>query len=173
MHGAYDPLVVGVCYTRDRLKTALNDLSFAGFSNDRIGVVVRGDRSDWATPEIKTINTSAVANSAGAGIGGVWAMGVAARMVPALGPVVAGGILGSILPSAAVGVSGGLAGALIRLGLGEQEAHFYESDDSAKRVLLTVRASDRYALATSILEKNDGHDVRTAHASGAGTDGKR
>jgi len=165
MHGAYDPLVVGVCYTRDRLKTALNDLSFAGFSNDRIGVVVRGDRSDWATPEIKTINTSAVANSAGAGIGGVWAMGVAARMVPALGPVVAGGILGSILPSAAVGVSGGLAGALIRLGLGEQ--------DSAKRVLLTVRASDRYALATSILEKNDGHDVRTAHASGAGTDGKR
>lgn len=138
MHRAYDPMVVGVYYNRDRLKTALDDLRFAGFSNDRIGVVARGD---WAMPETKTINTPAVPNSAvtGAVIGGVWAMGVASGMVPALGPVVAGGILGSIRPSAEVGVSvGGVAGASIRLGPGEHEAHIYESEISAERVLLRL-----------------------------------
>lgn len=179
MHGKYDPLVIGVFYTRNRLETALDDLRSAGFSNDQIGVVARGDSGDWVAPDSDESDTPAVAAGAatgavaGAGLGGIWALGIAAGMLPAIGPVVAGGILGSILASAAVGAAaGGVAGALIGFGLSEEEAYFYESEVSAGRMVLTVRAGERYALAASILEKNHAYEVRTANAAaGAGVSG--
>lgn len=181
LNGNYDPLVIGVFYTRDRLETALADLRSAGFSHDQLGVIARGDSGDWTEPAMDTEDGPAVAAGAatgavaGAGLGGIWALGIAAGMLPAIGPVVAGGILGSILASAAVGAAaGGFAGALIGFGLSEEEAHFYESEVSAGRMVLTVRAGDRFALAASILEKNHAYEVRTAHASiGAEAGGTR
>jgi hypothetical protein len=162
-------LVVGVFYSRENLHTAVTDLHSAGFANSEIGVIARKEDAEWQSPtdDVDTGAGNAAAGAAtgavaGAGLGGLWALGIAAGMLPAIGPIVAGGILGSVLASAAAGATaGGLTGALIGYGLSDEEAQFYESELEAGRMVLTVRAGDRQALAESILRMHGASDIRS------------
>jgi uncharacterized protein (TIGR02271 family) len=102
-----------------------------------------------------------VGAATGVGVGALWAIGIAAGLLPAIGPVIAGGLLASVVASAAGGAAvGGIVGALIGLGIPEEEAEFYESEVKAGRTMVTVKAGERHAEAMAILQRHGGFDMR-------------
>jgi uncharacterized protein (TIGR02271 family) len=106
-------------------------------------------------------------------VGALWALGIAAGMLPAIGPVIAGGLLASVLASAAGGAAvGGILGALVGLGIPEEEAKYYEGEFRAGRTLVTVKADGRYDEARAILSRHGAYDVKsrgTAAGAAGGT----
>jgi hypothetical protein len=88
-------------------------------------------------------------------------------MIPGFGPVLALGALAAALfgVGAAIGAAGGgIVGALIGMDFPEPEAHFYEQELKAGRVLVGVRAHDRVNEARDILERCGDHALRTRTA---------
>ncbi|MEX2118943.1 MAG: hypothetical protein WD847_04970 [Pirellulales bacterium] len=151
---------VGIFTDLRLAQEAIEELHKAGFREDQIGVVSRdteGASVQTAVPDEGTkAGEGAVGGMiAGAGVGGLWAIGIAAGLLPAIGPVIAGGVLASILASAAAGAAaGGLIGALIGLGIPEEEARYYAGEFQAGRTIVTVQAADRFAEATNILKRS-------------------
>jgi hypothetical protein len=154
-------VAVGVFEFRDKADAAVTALERSGFSYADIGVIAKRT-SEWndglpsAPKADDTVATgAAVGAAAGAGVGGLWALGIAAGVMPVIGPVVAGGVLGSILASAAAGAAaGGVGGALIGSGISEDDVHQYYGDLAAGRIIVTVRAGERYDNAVAILDDN-------------------
>ncbi|HEY1067464.1 MAG TPA: general stress protein [Pirellulales bacterium] len=158
--------VVGVFEHQSHAQDAVRELKARGFRDDQIGVVARDGNS--TTNTIKNANESesadmaAVGATAGAGVGALWALGIAANLLPAIGPVIAGGILANVLASAVGGAAvAGLAGALVGLGVPKDEADYYHSEFQAGRTLVTVRAEGRNAEAYSILQHNGAYDLQS------------
>jgi uncharacterized protein (TIGR02271 family) len=159
--------VVGVFEDRADAQKAINELKRQGFREDQIGMVASDptQREDAAeekgTTETGHAGTGAIAGAAtGAGVGGLWALGIAAGMLPAIGPVIAGGILASVLASAVAGAAvGGIAGALIGLGIPEEEAEYYQGEVKSGRTLVTVKSDGRFDEAMSILRQFGAYDI--------------
>ena len=162
---------VGVFSDRRQAQQAVADLKRAGFRDDQIGVVSKGH--DDGTTTANTDKTGAhvaegagVGVAAGAGVGALWALGIVAGFLPAIGPAIAGGILASVLASAAGGAAiAGIAGALIGLGIPEEEAHYYEGEFKSGRTLVTVKADGRYDEAWAVLTRNGSHSRPTMAAA--------
>ena len=110
----------------------------------------------------------------GAALGGLAGllMGAAAMLIPGIGPLVAIGPITAALTGAVTGgvtgaVVGGIAGGLIRAGVSEEEAHYYESRVKQGGVLLAVHTDEaRYPVARQILARH-GADVRGEDAAAA------
>lgn len=159
-------IVVGVFDERREAQEAIDDLRQSGFREDQLGVAMR-DTGNAVQP-ISHVERGSMAGEgatagvvAGAGIGGMWAIAIAAGLLPAIGPVIAGGLLASLLASAAAGAAaGGILGALIGVGVPEQEARYYETEFAAGRVLVTVRPEGREDEATVILRNHGAREVR-------------
>jgi len=102
------------------------------------------------------------------GVGGLWAVGIAAGVLPAIGPAIAGGILASILASAATGaVAGGVIGALLGIGVPEDEAKYYDEEFRSGRTIVTVRAENRFDEAQDVLRRHGAYDVNSSGTSGS------
>jgi hypothetical protein len=165
-------VVIGVFEDRSRAQQAVDELRRLGFAEDQIGVAYRAaDSNGEIDPDFRSTlphesyaDEGAVAGGiAGAGIGGLWAIGIAAGVLPAIGPAIAGGVLASLLASTAVGaVTGGVVGALLGLGVPEDEAHYYEGEFRSGRTLVTVKADDRYDEAHEVLAEYGAYDIDTA-----------
>jgi hypothetical protein len=169
-------IVVGIFEDTTRAQKAVEELRRAGFWEDQVGVIARHYESAGAVTTAETGSKweeGAVTGAiAGAGVGGLWALGIAAGMLPAIGPVIAGGLLASVLASAAGGAAvAGLVGALIGLGVPEEEAQYYEGEFKSGKTLVTVKADGRAEEARAILRRNGAYDVvkREADASLAST----
>ena len=161
---------VGVFTDRRQAQQAVADLKRAGFGDDQIGVVSKGhDDATATTTDAKGSHVgegATVGVAAGAGVGALWALGIVAGMLPAIGPVVAGGIFASILASAVGGAAiAGVAGALIGLGIPEEDAHYYEGEFKSGRTIVTVKAGARYNEAWSILSRGGAYSRATAVAA--------
>ncbi len=157
--------VVGVFRDRDAAEQAIDELHRLGFTDGEIGFAVRGaDRvggtTTTATEQPRDTGSSALGGAiAGAGVGGIIAA-AAALLIPGFGPVVAGGILATILGGAAVGAAaGGILGALISLGVPEEEAHYYEREFNEGRIIVTVKAGNRYSQARDVLRRFGAYDM--------------
>ena len=162
--------VVGVFDDRSRAQAAVRDLRQAGFREDQIGVVARGHDETTGTTEKEGKGShiaegAGIGIAAGAGVGALWALGIVAGFLPAIGPAVAGGIFASILASAAGGAAvAGVAGALIGLGIPKEEAAYYEEEFKAGRTLVTVKAESRYQEARDILRRYGAYDHENRRA---------
>lgn len=172
--------IVGVFESRERAQEAVAALKNAGFDDHQIGVAARHDSSPTlaAAPghtrptvapatddDTYAAEGAATGAVAGAGVGGLWALGIAAGALPAIGPVVAGGILASLVASAAAGAAaGGLGGALLGLGLPKEEADYYDSEFRSGRTIVTVRSEERQNEALSILQRFGAYDAHTSAA---------
>jgi hypothetical protein len=158
-------VAVGVFETHARAQQAISELQRAGFGEGEIGIAMREDNAvayARATGKGPThaAEGAAAGLAAGAGMGGLWALGIAAGVLPAIGPVIAGGVLASMLASTAVGAaSGTVVGALIGLGIPEEEAKYYADEFHAGRVIVSVRAGDRYSEALDILDRCGAYGV--------------
>jgi len=143
----------------------VDDLVKAGFKQEDIGVISHETQGKKTKKKGGTKwEEGAVAGAAtGAGVGALWALGMATIGLPALGPVIAGGLLASVLASAAGGAAvAGIVGALIGLGIPEEDAQYYEGEFKEGRTLVTVRANGRYAEALEIIRRHGGYDRSTA-----------
>lgn len=162
--------VVGVFDDQAAARRAVAELIQAGFRENEIGVITREEKTvvTGTTPVEKSKWEEGAATGvvAGAATGALWALGIAAHVLPGIGPVVGGGILGSLLASAAgTAAAAGLLGALIGLGIPEEEARYYEEQFKAGRTLVTVKAAGRYEEAVDILRRHGAHDMANRAAT--------
>jgi hypothetical protein len=144
-----DPLEARLC---------LDDLRSAGFSEEEIGVVapqhLELDREEIAEHSM-VAEGSVVGAFAGAGLGSLWGVAMAAGLMPVIGPIVAGGLLASVVVTACTGAAlGSLAGALVGLGVPEDEAVRYEQKVHEGHVVITVKPHQRSAEARAIFERH-------------------
>lgn len=159
--------VVGVFQDELNARSAMEELRNLGFAADRMGVAGR----DWRGEA--TVGTevdsdyagegTAAGAVAGAGLGALWGLGIAAGVMPVLGPALAGGTLAAILSSAAAGAAAaGLGGALIGMGIPKDDVEFYETEFHAGRIIVTVSAPGREVEASDVIVRNGGYT--RAHA---------
>ncbi len=156
--------IVGVFTNQGEAQEAIRELKRRGMREEQIGVISRYDQrgvtSDPDAEGTLAAEGAAVGAAAGAGVGTLWAIGIAAGALPAIGPVIAGGTLAAVAASAAGGaITAGLIGALVGIGIPESDARFYEGEVKSGRTLVTVRAPARPAEVAEILRAHGGYDV--------------
>ena len=167
--------VVGVFRDGRMAQAAVHELRRVGFHEDQIGVVTRSEAGEHGVKVRETGSHweegAAVGAAAGAGIGALWAVGMATIALPAiLPPVLVSSWLVAVLASAASGAAiAGLAGALIGLGIPEEEATYYETEFQSGRTLVTVQAPGRYEEARDILARFGAYDYRNREVQERGT----
>ena len=169
--------VVAVFEDLQAAREAVRDLHAAGFRDDQIGIIahdgdagetVEGAADDSGSKASEGAVTGALA---GVGVGGLWAIGISAGLLPAIGPVIAGGLLASVLASAAGGAAaGGLVGALIGMGIPEEDANYYENEFRTGRTIVTVKAGDRFDEAHAVLASFGGYDMNAGRSGDANSD---
>jgi len=166
--------VVGVFNDPSQAQQAVRELKQAGYREDQIGVVSQ-DKSTASTVKGEEkgshVTEGALAGVAtGAGVGALWALGIAANILPGIGPVVSGGIFASLLASAAGGAAiAGVAGALVGLGIPEEEAHYYEGELKSGRTIVTVKADGRTDEAWAILHRQGAYNKQNMSAAATAT----
>jgi len=155
--------VVGVFETKARADQAVEDLKAAGFNDDKIGMVYRGE--DGQTVKTGAADDTyaeegAVAGAvAGAAGGALVGAGIIAGIIPVIGPILALGTLGTVLANAAGGAAIiGLTGALVGWGIPEEDAEYYENEVKSGRYLVTVEANDKALEAREALHRRGGYD---------------
>jgi hypothetical protein len=163
--------VVAVFQEKSRAQIAIRELRNAGFGEDQLGVISREAPDATSDPESMWEEGAVTGGVAGAGVGGLWALGIAASVLPPVGPAIAGGLLASVLVSAVGGAAvGGIVGGLVGLGIPESEAQYLDGEFKAGRTIVTVRPAERGDDAVTILRRNGG-DVRSGVPASAGTVG--
>jgi hypothetical protein len=100
-----DPnLLVAVFVDPYEAQACVAELRQMGLGEERVGVVVPEqaelDREE-VTEHSMAAEGSVVGAFTGAGLGGLWGIGMAAGLLPVVGPILAGGILASIAVTAA------------------------------------------------------------------------
>jgi hypothetical protein len=162
--------IVGLFADRSDAQRAVNELRRANFREDQIGILIRGEHHGIPPAEVpsadaathsKITEGAAIGAATGAGIGTLWALGIVAGALPAIGPVVAGGIFMSIIASASGAAAvGTVVGALVGLGIPEEEARYYDIEFAAGRTLVTVNPEGRNVEADAILRRNGSYDMQ-------------
>ena len=150
--------IVGIYRDRARAQEAVRALKQAGFRDDQIGLLSPGH--DENAPALDQATNSKVAEGSiigaatGAGAGALWALGIAAGILPVIGPVVAGGLLMSVIASAGgAAAAGTIVGGLVGLGIPEDEANVYEGEVRSGSTLVTVQADNRETEAWQVLQR--------------------
>jgi len=164
--------VVGVFRDRDKAERAVEELHRLGFRDDQIGFMMRG--AEGTTVEATDDNGNRAGEAATGGIvtGGLigGALAAASLLIPGVGPVLAGGILATIIGGAAAGGAvGGLLGMLVGSGIPDDEAHYYESEFNEGRILVTVKAGNRYQEARDALMRLGAYDIESGRGTTTGT----
>lgn len=159
--GVFDKLRMG--------QEAVEELRAAGFMEKQIGLVARNVEVTQIPAE-PSAQDAKVADGAlggivtGAGLGGLWAIGVEIELLPALGEMVFGGLLSGLAAGAVAGAAGGgILGALVASGMSRRQAKHYEEEVHAGRIIVTVHTDDRYDEALKILRAN-GAEVQSGTA---------
>ncbi len=139
-------------------RRSIEDLRDAGFSTRQIGVLTHDRDGD---PEVKSFRQlegnfagagAAMGAAAGAGSGALWALGIAAGFLPAIGPVIAGGLLVALFASTMSGAAAGLlVGALLGLGVDDADAAYYDAAFRQGHTVLVVHPADRSQLVQTIM----------------------
>lgn len=166
-------VVVAAFENPNAARQAIDELHRLGFTDRQIGVVARHTEHHAPTAPAGDEGSHAAAGAvtgvvAGAGVGGLWAIGIMAGLLPAIGPVIAGGILASLAASAATGAAaGGILGALLGVGVPEDDAKFYEDQFHAGRAVVTVQAGDRADEVSAVLRQHGAYDIDNPGESAA------
>ncbi|MBK8902987.1 MAG: hypothetical protein IPM53_17485 [Anaerolineaceae bacterium] len=140
----------------DHAEAAVAALHDAGFTDDEIGVLMRGElkRASEADEALTGAGYGALAGTAVGGLFGLL-VGAASISVPVVGPILASGLITSTLGGAAAGaVYGTLLGLVIKLGLLGEDAQFYTETLANNGVILVVQArGERAARAWRLMRE--------------------
>jgi len=152
--------VVGVFPDRAHAEQALNELHNLGFKDEQIGYLVLNDKDKGVSG--KKPDEGALLGAASGGVAGGLLGAGAALLIPGIGPAIAGGVLAATLGGLAAGtLLGGLTGALVKLGVPEEDARYYQSEFEAGRPLITVEAPGQQQQVLNVFRRCGAHDAST------------
>ncbi len=149
--------VVALMDNIDAARNAVHELAQAGIPREDIGFmanekhVAPGDPGMRGTSGGETAARAVRGAGTGAAFGGIAGLALALLAIPGIGPLLAAGPLAAAFAGAGVGaLTGGLIGGLTRLGVPENEAHYYAEAVRRGGILVSV-AADSKAQAESAL----------------------
>jgi uncharacterized protein (TIGR02271 family) len=143
--------VVGLMDTPREAESVVRDLtSECGCDRADIGLMARGEQemrgAGTDSGEGSEVGAGALKGAGtGAAVGGVLGLvaGAASLAIPGIGPIIAAGPIASALAGAGIGaVAGGAIGALAKVGVPEEEAHYYAEGVKRGGTLITLHARD-------------------------------
>lgn len=153
-----DRIACGIFQDKASAEQAIERLSAAGFSREKISVVMSSDeKAQQMIEETGTMAEEGASTGVRFGVTVGGALGIVAGLgllaIPGLGPFVAAGpIIAGIIGAAAGGAVAGLSGGLIGMGIPEHEAGLFQERVEQGWVLITVHCGERCELARSIME---------------------
>jgi uncharacterized protein (TIGR02271 family) len=152
--------IAGLFEDRTQAEQAVEDLKAAGFSQDRIGIVMQDKQQTRAVNEAHGTHSteSAIGGSLIGGTAGALLAATGALVIPGIGPFISGGILATSLVG---GAAGWLVGGLTGLGIPKEEAEYYEGRVQQGAALVTVDAAGRDAEARQILLRDGAEDLQS------------
>jgi uncharacterized protein (TIGR02271 family) len=162
--------VIGLMDNIGEAQNVVKDLVASGIDRDDIGFMANQKSTVPDSAHLNESEGSRAASGAlagagtGAAIGGVagLALALAPLAIPGIGPIVAAGPIAAALTGAGLGaVTGGLIGGLARLGVPEEEAHYYAEGVRRGGILITVAADDdgEAETAVAIFERHGAVDI--------------
>ncbi|GHO94866.1 hypothetical protein KSF_049140 [Reticulibacter mediterranei] len=152
--------VVGVFPDRPHAEQAITELHGLGFRDEQIGYVVPDEKETGGKVSEKKPGEGAALGAASGGVAGGLLGAGAALLIPGIGPAIAGGILAATLGGLAAGaLVGGLTGALVKLGVPEEEARYYQSEFQAGRPIVTVEALGQQQAVVDVFHRCGAHDA--------------
>jgi len=161
--------VIGLLDNLGEAQDVVQDLVASGIERDDIGFMANEKQAaptrTETTREGADVASGALAGAGtGAAIGGVagLALALAPLAIPGIGPIVAAGPIAAALTGAGIGaVAGGLIGGLTRLGVPEEDAHYYAEGVRRGGILVTVAADDEREAerAAEILRRHGAVDI--------------
>jgi uncharacterized protein (TIGR02271 family) len=167
--------VVGLMDNIGEAQEVVKDLVASGIERDDIGFMANEKQAAGTRQQARSdggrgesdgdVASGALAGAGtGAAIGGVagLALSLAPLAIPGIGPILAAGPIAAALTGAGIGaVAGGLIGGLTRLGVPEEEAHYYAEGVRRGGILVTVAADDdrEAAQAVTILKRHGAVDI--------------
>jgi len=167
-----DQTVVGLFDNIADAQRVVKDLVDAGFSRDRISLIVGDAANDYAKHLKTGTQTTAstdddVKAGEGAGFGAVVGAltgiiaGLGALAIPGIGPVLAAGPLLAAATGGAVGAvagaaTGGLVAGLVKTGVPEEDAQYYAEGVRRGGALVTVHAQENMARKAYDIMNRDG-----------------
>lgn len=165
--------VIGLMETPREAESVVRDLTAeCGCNRADIGLMARGEQHAQSRGTATTSDEggSEVGSGAlkgagtGAAIGGVLGLvaGAASLAIPGVGPIIAAGPIAAALAGAGVGaVAGGVIGALSKMGVPEDEAHYYAEGVKRGGTLITLHArDDRIAdCAAQVMQRHGAVDI--------------
>ena len=161
--------VIGLFNNLGEAQNVVKDLVASGIERDDIGFMANEKQAAPSRTDTKReggdVTSGALAGAGtGAAIGGVagLALALAPLAIPGIGPIVAAGPIAAALTGAGIGaVAGGLIGGLTRLGVPEEDAHYYAEGVRRGGILVTVAADDEREAdaAAEILRRHGAADI--------------
>jgi stress response protein YsnF len=161
--------VIGLFNNLGEAQNVVKDLVARGIERDEIGFManekqVTPGRTEMAREGGDVASGALAGAGTGAAIGGVagLALALAPLAIPGIGPIVAAGPIAAALTGAGLGaVTGGLIGGLTRLGVPDEDAHYYAEGVRRGGILVTVAADDEREaqMAADILRRHGAVDI--------------
>jgi stress response protein YsnF len=161
--------VIGLFNNLEEAQNVVKDLVARGIERDDIGFManekqVTPGRTEMAREGGDVASGALAGAGTGAAIGGVagLALALAPLAIPGIGPIVAAGPIAAALTGAGLGaVTGGLIGGLTRLGVPDEDAHYYAEGVRRGGILVTVAADDEREaqMAADILRRHGAVDI--------------
>jgi uncharacterized protein (TIGR02271 family) len=161
--------VIGLFNNMGEAQNVVKDLVASGIERDDIGFManekqVTPGRTDRERESGDVASGALAGAGTGAAIGGVagLALALAPLAIPGIGPIVAAGPIAAALTGAGIGaVTGGLIGGLTRLGVPDEDAHYYAEGVRRGGILVTVAADDEREAdaAAEILRRHGAVDI--------------
>jgi uncharacterized protein (TIGR02271 family) len=159
--------IIGLMDNMSEARSVVEELVASGIDRDDIGFMAN---EKHATPQRADADDGNATSGAlagagtGAAIGGVagLALSFAPLAIPGIGPILAAGPIAAALTGAGIGaLAGGLIGGLTKLGVPEEDAHYYAEGVRRGGILVTVAADDEREVeqAVSILKRHGAVDV--------------
>src|SRR5688572_26720872 len=161
--------VIGLFSNLGEAQNVVKDLVASGIERGDIGFManekqVTPGRTDLEREGGDVASGALAGAGTGAAIGGVagLALALAPLAIPGIGPIVAAGPIAAALTGAGIGaVTGGLIGGLTRLGVPDEDAHYYAEGVRRGGILVTVAADDEREAdaAADILRRHGAVDI--------------
>jgi len=156
--------VIGLFDNLADARAAVRALVESGVVQEDIGFMADQRHELPGTAHLNESEGALTAAGTGAALGGITglALALAPLAIPGIGPLLAAGPIAAALAGAGLGaVAGGLIGGLTRLGVPEEQAHYYGEAVRRGGILITV-AADQTAQAeraAAILKRHGAVDI--------------
>ena len=161
--------VIGLMDNLDEARAVVRELVESGIARDDIGFMANQKHEIPGTAHLNEAEGQAASGAlAGAGTGAALggaaglALAIAPLAIPGIGPILAAGPIIAALAGAGIGaVAGGLIGGLTRLGVSEEEAHYYAEAVRRGGILVTVAADKKATaqLAVDVMKRHGAVDI--------------